>query len=64
MIHFKLLFVSWVRLMLKFILLPVDVHWLPRWYVALVVKNLPTNTRDMRQEFSLWIRKVFWRKMC
>ena len=30
--------------------------------VALVVKNLLTNARDMRQVFDPWVRKIPWRR--
>ena len=30
--------------------------------VALVAKNLPANTGDMRQEFHPWARKIPWRR--
>ena len=30
--------------------------------LALVVKNLPANEADMRQEFNLWVRKIPWRR--
>ena len=33
-----------------------------RWafQVALVVKNLPANTTDMRRRFNPWVRKIPW----
>ena len=30
--------------------------------VELVVKNLPTNTGDMRRGFDTWVRKIPWRR--
>ena len=30
--------------------------------MALVVKNLPANIRDMRYEFDPWVRKIPWRR--
>ena len=32
--------------------------------VALVVKNLSANARDMRHRFDSWVRKIPWRKAC
>ena len=29
--------------------------------VVLVVKNLPTNARDMRLRFDPWVGKISWR---
>ena len=31
-------------------------------HVALVVKNLPANARDMRLGFDRWVRKIPWRR--
>ena len=30
--------------------------------VALVVKNLPANARDMRHRFDPWVGKIPWRR--
>ena len=31
--------------------------------VALVVKNLPANTEDMRYRFDPWVGKITWRRV-
>ena len=33
-------------------------HWAPQ--VALVVKNLPVNAKDIMTQGSLWVRKIPW----
>ena len=30
--------------------------------ISLVVKNLPANAGDIRDEFDLWVRKIPWRR--
>ena len=40
----------------------VHVHTCEASQVALVVKNPPTNARDIRRGLDPWVRKILWRR--
>ena len=40
----------------------VHIHTCEASQVALVVKNPPTNARDIRHGLDPWVRKILWRR--
>ena len=40
----------------------IDIENLWASQVVLVVKNLPTNEKDLRHRFDTWVGKILWRR--